>query len=154
MIGEIASLNIGSRPASRTTSQKIEDLRAIHGLQLVAMPADVARLVWFRHGRPAFTARHGSRACAAPAEGAVLAVLPDAAVQHDMVLAKTNLAIASRYADLVEDRTLRAAIFERIATEMAHTTNALFAITGQSEPLAGNPLLARSIRNRSPISIR
>src|SRR5262249_27246381 len=29
VIGEIANLNIGSRPASRTNSQRIEDLRAI-----------------------------------------------------------------------------------------------------------------------------
>jgi phosphoenolpyruvate carboxylase len=66
----------------------------------------------------------------------------------DMVLAKTDLAIASRYAELVPDQQLRERIFKRITQEHATTLTCLETITGASERLAGNPLLARSIMNR------
>jgi phosphoenolpyruvate carboxylase len=68
----------------------------------------------------------------------------------DMVLAKSDLAIASRYSGLVKDAALREAIFGRIRAEWQDTVDALLAITGQSELLDGNPLLKRSIRNRFP----
>src|SRR5436309_1776458 len=68
----------------------------------------------------------------------------------DMVLAKTDLAIASRYAELVPDAKLRASVFERIESECRRTRRWLFAITGHAELLAENPTLARSIRNRFP----
>ena len=68
----------------------------------------------------------------------------------DMVLAKSDLAIASRYADLVKDVTLRDAIFGRIRAEHQATVEALLQITGQRELLEANPLLKRSIRNRFP----
>jgi phosphoenolpyruvate carboxylase len=68
----------------------------------------------------------------------------------DMVLAKTDLAIASRYAALVKDASLRTSIFDRIRAEWKDTVEVLLAITGQDELLAANPLLKRSIRNRFP----
>ena len=68
----------------------------------------------------------------------------------DMVLAKTDLAIASRYAGLVRDSDLRDRIFGRIRAEHAATVEALLEITGQQALLDGNPLLRRSIRNRFP----
>ena len=68
----------------------------------------------------------------------------------DMVLAKTNIAIASRYAELVEDTELREAIFPRLRAEWHSTIEMLLAITGQQALLEQNPLLARSIKNRFP----
>jgi len=68
----------------------------------------------------------------------------------DMVLAKTDLAIASRYAELVPDARLRKEIFGRIEAEWQRTRRWLTAITGHGELLADNPTLARSIRNRFP----
>jgi phosphoenolpyruvate carboxylase len=68
----------------------------------------------------------------------------------DMVLAKSDTAIAGRYAALVSDAALRDAIFPRICTEHTATVDALLTITGQQALLDGNPLLARSIRNRFP----
>jgi phosphoenolpyruvate carboxylase len=68
----------------------------------------------------------------------------------DMVLAKTDLAIASRYADLVPDEKLRRATFSQIEAEWQRTRRALAKITGEEELLATNPTLARSIRNRFP----
>ena len=68
----------------------------------------------------------------------------------DMVLAKSSLAIASRYAALVTDSELREAIFQRIRAEWQASREALLAIMGHRVLLEGNPLLARSIRNRFP----
>ena len=67
-----------------------------------------------------------------------------------MVLAKSNIAIASRCAELVEDPELGEAIFARLRAELQSTIEMLLAITGQQALLDQNPLLARSIKNRFP----
>lgn len=158
-ITEIADLNLGSRPASRKLMDKkhrrIEDLRAIPwgfswGQCRLLLPG------WFGFG------------------SAVKALLDDAPddkarkateatlrrmVRHwpffstllsnmDMVLAKTDLAVASRYAALCEDAALRKTVFARISAEWHLTCDMLGLITGRHERLADNPLLARSIKNR------
>jgi phosphoenolpyruvate carboxylase len=150
-IAEIAELNIGSRPASRKASDRIEDLRAIPWV----FSWTQCRLMlpgWYGFGAAVeawLEARHGS--------------LEELREMHrewpfwqtvlsnmDMVLAKSDLAIASRYAELVPDEKLRSAVFPRIAGEWQRARRALAQITGQAELLAGNPTLARSIRNRFP----
>jgi phosphoenolpyruvate carboxylase len=68
----------------------------------------------------------------------------------DMTLAKTDLAVASRYAQLVSDKKLRKQVFERIVAEWERTTRVLDEITGTTSRLADNPMLARSIKNRFP----
>jgi phosphoenolpyruvate carboxylase len=65
----------------------------------------------------------------------------------DMVLAKSDIHIASRYAELVTDTKLRESIFNRIQREHQRTVARLLAITRQTELLGANPLLARSLRN-------
>jgi len=67
-----------------------------------------------------------------------------------MVLSKTNIAIASRYAELVEDGELRDAIFQRIRDEREVSIEALLQIMQDETLLDGNPLLSRSISNRFP----
>jgi phosphoenolpyruvate carboxylase len=68
----------------------------------------------------------------------------------DMVLAKSDMSIASRYAELVPDEAVRKDNFARIQGEWDRTVQALFDITGQSELLESNSTLSRSFRNRSP----
>ena len=68
----------------------------------------------------------------------------------DMLLAKSDISIASRYAELVSDVELRDSIFSRIQAEWQLTVRHLLAITGQNELLESNPALSRSLRNRSP----
>ena len=67
-----------------------------------------------------------------------------------MVLAKSDIAIASRYSDLVGDKALRDAIFRRVRLEWEATICTLLEITDQKSLLESNPSLARSIRNRFP----
>jgi phosphoenolpyruvate carboxylase len=152
VIGEIASLNIGSRPASRRKSTRIEDLRAIPWVFSWAQ----CRLMlpgWYGFGSAVKAWR-----LAHPQDGMALlqamysewpffrALLSN----MDMVLAKSNIAIASRYAELVSDGALRDLIFSRIQAERQDSIDALLAIMGHATLLEGNPLLARSIRNRFP----
>ncbi len=152
VISEIAELNIGSRPASRKRSTRIEDLRAIPWVFSWAQ----CRLMlpgWFGFGSAVKTwlAAHPedglARLQAMNREWSFFAALLS---NMDMVLAKSDLAIASRYAKLVKDEQLRNTIFSRIRTEWHDTVDALRAITGQEELLDANPLLKRSIRNRFP----
>jgi phosphoenolpyruvate carboxylase len=67
-----------------------------------------------------------------------------------MVIAKSDLAIAARYVELVEDRKLGKKIFGLIRTEWQATSDALALITGETSRLASNPSLARSIEHRFP----
>ena len=155
-IREIAELNIGSRPASRKANQQIEDLRAIPwgfswGQCRLTLPG------WYGFGsavsqlldQPTPTERK-----------AALALLQKMYRQWpffrtllsnmDMVLAKSDLALASRYAELVCDGRLRKKIFTAIDAEWHRTVEALAQITGEKNRLANNPALARSIRHRFP----
>lgn len=151
-IGEIAELNIGSRPASRKASQRIEDLRAIPWVFSWAQ-CRVMLPGWYGFGSAvgAFTARRGeagSRLLARmwaewPFFRAMLSNL-------DMLLAKADLSVAARYRELAAGQPRADAIFARIQAEFDVTVRALFAITGASAFLVSNPSLARSIRNRFP----
>jgi phosphoenolpyruvate carboxylase len=150
-VSEIAELNIGSRPAARRKTQKIEDLRAIPWVFSWAQ----SRMIlpgWYGFGSAV------ARFCAAHSEGweylrrmyRTWPFLQALLSNMDMVLAKTDLVIAQRYARLVSDEALRDAVFHEIRTEFELTTHALREITGQKEFLESNPTLARSIRERRP----
>lgn len=152
-IREIAELNIGSRPASRKASQRIEDLRAIPW----SFSWGQCRLTlngWYGFGSAveAFLAAGERKAQAAllqkmyrqwPFFKALLSNM-------DMVLAKSDLALASRYAELVPDARLRRRIFGLMEAEWQRTVDALALVTGEKQRLAGNSSLARSIRHRFP----
>jgi phosphoenolpyruvate carboxylase len=152
VIGEIANLNIGSRPSSRKASSQIEDLRAIPWVFSWAQ----CRLMlpgWYGFGSAvsAWLDVHPKDGMATLQamyrEWPFFEMLLS---NMDMVLAKSDIAIASRYAELVADATLRERIFSRLRGEWQSVIDALFAIMGQNSLLESNPLLARSIRNRFP----
>ena len=153
-IAEIAELNLGSRPASRKANQRIEDLRAIPwgfswGQCRLLLPG------WYGFGSAIGAWINDAQGGAKDEKIATLRAMhaqwPFFATllsNMDMVLAKTDLAIASRYAELVADSELRERIYKRITQEHAQTLQCLELITGNTERLAGNPMLARSIQNR------
>ncbi|HTV79303.1 MAG TPA: phosphoenolpyruvate carboxylase [Steroidobacteraceae bacterium] len=143
---EIAELKIGSRPASRTRSDRIEDLRAIPWVFSWAQ-ARVMLPGWYGAGQAlqAYPDRGLLREMAAswPFFQSMLDNM-------EMVLAKSDMSIARRYATLVTDRALADTLFNRIdsAWHTAHDT--LLAITGQTRLLEKNPALDASIRLRLP----
>ncbi|ESR23322.1 phosphoenolpyruvate carboxylase [Lutibaculum baratangense] len=151
-ITEIATLNIGSRPSSRKKTRRIEDLRAIPWVFSWAQ----CRLMlpgWFGFGS-AVKAWLEAR----PEDG--LDILREMYREWpffrtllsnmDMVLAKSSIAVASRYAELVPDAALRREIFGRIRQEWQDSIDAILKIMEQEQLLETNPLLDRSIRNRFP----
>ncbi len=153
-IREIAQLNIGSRPASRKANQKIEDLRAIPwgfswGQCRLTLPG------WYGFGSAVETFLGGAKEAKDN-----LALLQKMYRQWpffktllsnmDMVMAKSDLALASRYAELVNDARLRKRIFPIIEAEWHRTAHALAQITGDKHRLANNAALQRSIKHRFP----
>ena len=145
-ISEIATLNIGSRPSSRTKSNRIEDLRAIPwvfswGQARVMLPgwygvgsaldcfADKGLLREMREAWPFFRTTLDNM---------------------EMVLAKSDLAIAARYSDLVEDEQVRLHLFGRIREEWQRSHDCLLEITGENRLLEANPPLENSILLRLP----
>jgi phosphoenolpyruvate carboxylase len=143
---EIAELKIGSRPASRTNSERIEDLRAIPWVFSWAQ-ARVMLPGWYGVGQ----ALHSFRDPHLLDE--MLEAWPffRATVDNlEMVLSKSDMGIAALYATLVEDRTLAGAIFGHIRDTWTQTQESLLAITGQSRLLERHPALDESIRLRLP----
>jgi phosphoenolpyruvate carboxylase len=152
VITEIATLNIGSRPASRKKTREIEDLRAIPWVFSWAQ----CRLMlpgWYGFGTAVETwiAEHPEQGM--PFLQELYREWPFFRMllsNMDMVLAKSSIAIASRYAELVPDAALREKIFGRIRREWHASIETLLDIMGHERLLQGNPLLDRSIRNRFP----
>ncbi|RVT54102.1 phosphoenolpyruvate carboxylase [Rubrivivax albus] len=158
-IREIAELNIGSRPASRKASRAIEDLRAIPwgfswGQCRVALPG------WYGFGSAvAAFLTEGEEGSGGSADER-LALLQRMHRQWpffrtllsnlDMVLAKSDLRVAARYVELVEDKRLARRIFTAIRAEWDRVAQALAQITGEARRLQSNPALARSIEHRFP----
>jgi phosphoenolpyruvate carboxylase len=151
---EIAQLNIGSRPASRKASTAIEDLRAIPWVFSWAQ-SRVLLPGWYGFGSAVRAlldaAPDRSRAVAGLHKmhktWPFFRMLIDSL---EMVVSKTDMGIASRYAELVPDKALREGIFGRIRDERTRTIEALLEITGHADLLSGDPALARSLRNRLP----
>ena len=152
VINEIATLNIGSRPASRKKTRAIEDLRAIPWVFSWAQ----CRLMlpgWYGFGSAveAWMVQHPDKGVAFLRE--MYQEWPffrTLLSNMDMVLSKSALGIASRYAELVPDEALRENIFSRIRAEWHASIDSLLAIMGHGRLLQGNPLLERSIRHRFP----
>ena len=150
-IAEIADLNIGSRPSARRGSARLEDLRAIPWV----FSWSQCRLMlpgWYGFGSAVeqWLARPGSDLEQLRAMHQRWAFFRSVLSNMDMVLAKTDLAVASRYAELVPDEPLRRRVFGDIAAEWHRTRHWLAQIAGRAELLADNPTLARSIRSRFP----
>ncbi|MCK1613122.1 MULTISPECIES: phosphoenolpyruvate carboxylase [unclassified Bradyrhizobium] len=152
VINEIATLNIGSRPASRKKTRAIEDLRAIPWVFSWAQ----CRLMlpgWYGFGSAVeqWIAEHPDKGM--PFLKELYKEWPFFRMllsNMDMVLAKSSIAIASRYAELVPDEALREKIFSRIRREWHSCIETLLDIMGQDRLLQGNPLLERSVRHRFP----
>lgn len=142
---EISDLKIGSRPASRTSSQKIEDLRAIPWVFSWSQ-ARVMLPGWYGFGtavremgledlKPLYRTSPFFRTTVSNME---------------MVLAKSSLPIARRYSELVTDKAVADRVFASIEREWHATVEAILGLTGQRTLLERSPKLLSSIRLRLP----
>jgi len=155
-IREIAELNIGSRPASRKATQRIEDLRAIPwgfswGQCRLTLPGwygfGAAVQAFVKTGTPAVQKERTALLQKMYKQWPFFRTLLS---NMDMVMAKSDLALASRYSELVGDARLRKKIFTAIEAEWHSTAHALATITGDKNRLANNAALQRSIKHRFP----
>ncbi|MCV7098893.1 phosphoenolpyruvate carboxylase [Mycobacterium palustre] len=154
-VSEIGSLNIGSRPTSRKPTESISDLRAIPWV-LAWTQSRVMLPGWYGTG----SAFEQWIAAGPEPESERVAVLHDLyerwpffrSVLSNMaqVLAKSDLGLAARYAELVADESLRRRVFDKIVDEHRRTIAMHKLITGHDDLLADNPALARSVFNRFP----
>jgi phosphoenolpyruvate carboxylase len=149
-IGELALLNMGSRPARRVQNPKVDSLRAIPwvfawtqnrfllpswygaGTALARFAADKDKLSLLRRmyeGWPFFR------------------TLIDF---MQMTLAKSDLRVAENYTSLVSDSGVRERLWSRISEEHAACVEALLLVTGNQNLLDDSPVLQRSIRLRNP----
>ncbi|HEY3950357.1 phosphoenolpyruvate carboxylase [Phenylobacterium sp.] len=146
-ITEIADLNIGSRPTSRQASRSIGGLRAIPWV--FSWSQSRAMLPgWYGFGSAVESAGLDMNELTELYEA--WPFFSSAIANMEMVLAKSDMAIAGRYAGLVEDRALADAIFGQIQAEWEKTCAAVLKITRQSALLDNNPDLAAAIRARLP----
>jgi phosphoenolpyruvate carboxylase len=154
-VSEIGSLNIGSRPTSRKPTESIADLRAIPWV-LAWSQSRVMLPGWYGTG----SAFQQWIAAGPENESERVEILHDLyerwpffrSVLSNMaqVLAKSDLGLAARYAELVPDESLRRRVFDKIADEHERTITMHKLITAQDDLLADNPALARSVFNRFP----
>ncbi|HEU4453497.1 MAG TPA: phosphoenolpyruvate carboxylase [Longimicrobium sp.] len=145
-VGELEHARIGSRPARRGESRGLEDLRAIPW---------VFGWMQSRHVLPAwFGVGHAlERFADAELPREMMRRFPlfnDLIRNVEVGLAKADLSIARRYADLVEDAGMRERVFSLLGEEFERAREAVLRVTGQRRLLEENPVLARSIRLRNP----
>ena len=150
-VSEIGALNIGSRPTSRKQTTHISDLRAIPWV-LAWSQSRVMLPGWYGTGT-AF------EQWIAEGDGR-LEVLQNLYIKWPFfrtvlsnmaqVLAKSDMGLAARYAELVDDEELRHRVFGKIVDEHERTIRMHKLITGHDDLLADNPALARSVFNRFP----
>ncbi|ORV62330.1 phosphoenolpyruvate carboxylase [Mycobacterium europaeum] len=154
-VSEIGSLNIGSRPTSRKPTSSISDLRAIPWV-LAWSQSRVMLPGWYGTG----SAFEQWIAAGPESEDERVGILHELyqrwpffrSVLSNMaqVLAKSDLGLAARYAELVADEELRDRVFGKIVDEHRRTIAMHKLITGHEDLLADNPALARSVFNRFP----
>ncbi|MFE3292384.1 phosphoenolpyruvate carboxylase [Rhodococcus sp. NPDC059234] len=150
-VAEIGDLNIGSRPSSRKPTRSIGDLRAIPWVlswsqSRVMLPGWYGTGTAFEDwvgGDPDRLARLSDLYRRWPFFRTVLSNMA-------MVMAKSDMGLAARYAELVPDTELRERVFGMIAAEHARTVAMYTAITGNDSLTADNPALERSVYNRFP----
>lgn len=150
-IQEIASLNIGSRPASRKTLARIQDLRAIPWVfswtqNRLMLPA------WYGFGSAVETLLAADPANLARLQhmAAHSAFFQTMLSNMEQVMAKADLDIARAYLDLAEDQSAAAELFARIEAEFARSRQALLQLLQRDTLLTDNRSLARSLALRLP----
>jgi phosphoenolpyruvate carboxylase len=142
---EISELKIGSRPASRTHSQRIEDLRAIPWVFSWAQ-ARVMLPGWYGVGQAMRSADVGLLREMLDAWPFFRATVDNL----EMVLSKSDMGIAARYLTLVKDQAMGEVLFGRIRDMWLATQECILTVTGQGRLLEKHPALDASIRLRLP----
>ena len=150
-VNELDNMQIGSRPARRSQSRGLEDLRAIPWV-FGWMQSRHALPAWFGVGYAIeqFIAEAPGNAGRLREMMQQVPLFFELVRNVELAMAKADLSIARLYANLVEDSNVRDRVFALLEEEFLRTREALLSITGQKDLLEANTVLFRSIRLRNP----
>ena len=150
-VNELEHARIGSRPARRSQSRKLEDLRAIPWV-FGWMQSRHALPAWFGVGYALERFATSSTNCEARLQQmmASFPLFSDLTRNVELAMAKADLAIAELYASLVRDKALRDQVWKMIAEEFERTRRMLLIVKQQQTLVERNAVLSRSIRLRNP----
>jgi len=150
-VNELDLARIGSRPARRSKSRRLEDLRAIPWV-FGWMQSRHAVPAWFGIGYALekFTGKSAAHESLLRQIARGFPMFADLLRNVELGMAKADLGIAREYSGLVKNAPLRKRVFSMLETEFLRSRQMILRITGQRELLARNRVLARSIRLRNP----
>jgi phosphoenolpyruvate carboxylase len=150
-VNELELARIGSRPARRSSSRKLEDLRAIPWV-FGWMQSRHAVPAWFGVGYALeqFAARGSQQEQQLRDMALEFPLFSDLIRNVEIAMAKADFSIAHLYASLVADAGLRNSVYQMLAEEFHRARRMILHVTGQQEFLERNPVLSRSIRLRNP----
>jgi phosphoenolpyruvate carboxylase len=150
-VNELEAARIGSRPARRSSSRRLEELRAIPWV-FGWMQSRHAVPAWFGigHALQWFASRSASHLKLLRQMMREFPLFSDLLRNVELGMAKADLDIARVYSGLVRNAALRQRVFTMLEREFVCTRRMLLRVTGQRELLEGNRVLARSIRLRNP----
>jgi phosphoenolpyruvate carboxylase len=148
-VREVSRLQLGSRPARRRASMRIEDFRAIPWV-FSWTQARAVLPAWFGLGTSLETAReeYGVELLREmERDWPYFAALISNA---EMACVKADLDIARRYADLCSDEEIRERIWGTIEQEFERTVREVCAVRDEAQLLDREPILQRAIARRNP----
>jgi phosphoenolpyruvate carboxylase len=150
-VNEMELARIGSRPARRSSSQGLQDLRAIPWV-FGWMQSRHALPAWFGVGYALeqFAAQSALHEETLKEMAVKFPMFSDMVRNIEIAMAKADFSIARLYASLVDDEDLRERVYSMLAEEFERSQRMILWITGQRELLERNPVLSRSIRLRNP----
>jgi phosphoenolpyruvate carboxylase len=150
-VEELAHMHIGSRPARRSSSRSLDDLRAIPWV-FGWMQSRHAMPGWFGVGwaLEQFVAADKNHEELLKRMLREFPLFTDLIRNVEIAMAKADFSIARLYSTLVSDPELRRRVFTILLDEFSRTRRMILRVTGQSELLQNYPVLARSIRLRNP----
>jgi phosphoenolpyruvate carboxylase len=150
-VREFELAKIGSRPSKRKTGNSLDDLRAIPwGFGWIQSRLLVP--AWFGVGTAfqSFTTAEKQNSKLLRNMMKHFPFFFDMVRNVEMALAKVDLPLARRYAELVKDDALRERVFLLFEKEYQLTREMILLVTGQKQLLETNPDLVRSLRLRNP----
>ncbi|MEA2437649.1 MAG: phosphoenolpyruvate carboxylase, partial [Thermoleophilaceae bacterium] len=148
-VNEVQRLQLGSRPAKRRQSTRIEDFRAIPWVFSWTQARSVLP-AWYGLGTALESARerHGVEILREmerdwPFFAALLS-------NAEMACVKADLDIARRYAELYDDEEARERIWGHIQNEFERTLRELGRVRNEEHLLDREPILQRALERRKP----
>ena len=150
-VNELDNARLGSRPARRSASRNLDELRAIPWV-FGWMQSRHALPAWFGvgHALERFASQGSEQQQLLQEMFSRFALFNDLVRNVELAMSKADLSIAKLYASLVRDEALRERVWRIIYEEFERTHRMLLVVKQQEKLLEKNPVLSRSIRLRNP----